>query len=240
MNSSPERRVLRSGTVAASAPAIFDPIDLSVDNCEPEVLAVAVDVPTALDPFDLEAAINEGFRRGYEAGHSEGLRVGRAEGYLLGHDQGKIAGEEAGLSAAVERTIPIVEMVQSVHDQLVAADTIALDAITAEVIEVSIATVEAILGRELELAATPVRDAVARALRLAPERRPVVVRTHPDDLSQTVDLERLAPGRTFDIVSDPAVERGGAIIEVGQCAIDAQVAPALERVRVALMELTLQ
>jgi flagellar assembly protein FliH len=240
MNSSPERRVLRSGSIAAITPAMFDLIEIVADNDPTGEVSVAVVVPTEVNPFDLEAAINEGFRRGYEAGHSEGLRVGRAEGYLLGHEQGRVAGEEAGLAEAVERSLPVLATIDAVHDQLRDRDSLALDSITAEVIDVSIATVEAILGRELALAVSPVRDAVARALRLAPERRPVVVRTHPDDLVRTGDLERLAPGRTFDIVSDPSVERGAAIVEVGQCAIDAQIAPAMQRVREALLELSVQ
>jgi flagellar assembly protein FliH len=239
MNSSPERRVLRSGSIAAITPAMFDPIEIIVDNEPADDASVAVVMPNEVNPFDLEAAINEGFRRGYEAGHSEGLRVGRAEGYLLGHEQGRVAGQEAGLAEAVERSIPVLATIDAVHDQLRDRDSLALESITAQVIDVSIATVEAILGRELALALSPVRDAVARALRLAPERRPVVVRTHPDDLIQTGDLELLAPGRTFDIVSDPSIERGAAIVEVGQCAIDAQIGPAMQRVRDALSELSL-
>jgi flagellar biosynthesis/type III secretory pathway protein FliH len=58
-----------------------------------------------------------------------------------------------------------------------------------------------------------------------------VVRLHPDDVST---LGKLPSGREMRIVADQRVERGGAIVEIGACTIDAQLGSALERVRKAL------
>ena len=57
----------------------------------------------------------------------------------------------------------------------------------------------------------------------------------PIDAETFQRADRRAPGREpFTIVADPSVERGGCIVEVGASQIDAQLAPALERMREAL------
>jgi flagellar assembly protein FliH len=71
-------------------------------------------------------------------------------------------------------------------------------------------------------------------LSLVPARGEVIARLHPDDLTTVVEHGVGLPGREVALVADPAVERGGAVVEVGPCRIDAQVGPALGRVRSAL------
>ena len=58
-----------------------------------------------------------------------------------------------------------------------------------------------------------------------------VVRLNPADVATVGDLTF---GRELTIVADPSVEPAGAIVEVGACTIDAQIGPALARVRKAL------
>jgi flagellar assembly protein FliH len=246
MNSSPDQRVLRGGATAAVGIAEFDPIETLSDiearaarDLAPAPAPIEPVVSMTIDPYDLDAAVNEGFRRGYETGHAEGLRAGRAEGYLAGHEQGVAAGQEAGLGEAVNRVIPVIEQIEAVRTELQQRDAVVLDDITTSVVDLAIGAVRALLDRELAVSAAPARDAIARALRLAPERRDVSVRVHPDDAESLGELDRLAPGRAFTVVYDPAVERGGAVVEVGSCSIDAQVSPALERVIAALRELEL-
>ncbi len=44
----------------------------------------------------------------------------------------------------------------------------------------------------------------------------------------------LGAGRDLTLVADPGVEPGGCILAVGDSRIDAQLGPALDRVRAAL------
>ena len=91
-------------------------------------------------------------------------------------------------------------------------------------------TGEAVLDRELALAKNPGRDAVTRALALAPNGD-AVVRLNPADVKT---LGSVSFGRELSVVADPSVEPAGAVVEVGACRIDAQIGTALERVRDAL------
>jgi flagellar assembly protein FliH len=91
-----------------------------------------------------------------------------------------------------------------------------------------------VLGRELELDNAPVRAALTRALALIPDRGDVVMRVHPDDAAIVGSVGDLAPGRAVTLITDATVERAGVVLQVGPCRIDAQLGPALDRVRQAL------
>jgi flagellar assembly protein FliH len=93
---------------------------------------------------------------------------------------------------------------------------------------------EALFGREAELATDPGRDAIARALALDESTLPAIARLSPEDAATIGELADLAPSRTLTVVADPAVEPGGALVEIGSTTIDSQLSPALERVRAVI------
>jgi flagellar assembly protein FliH len=84
----------------------------------------------------------------------------------------------------------------------------------------------------LALAANPGRDAVIRVLALDEGLSPATVRLNPVDMAA---LEALDLGRVLNVVADPGVEPGGALVEVGRASLDRQLGPALERVRQILL-----
>ncbi|MDP9459372.1 MAG: FliH/SctL family protein [Actinomycetota bacterium] len=94
--------------------------------------------------------------------------------------------------------------------------------------------VEDLLGRELQLAGSPVLDAIRRALTLCPSDSPALVRIHPDDLAEIAPGELAALPDTVRVVADPSIERTGAVAETGSRRIDAQLQAALERVQAVL------
>lgn len=72
-------------------------------------------------------------------------------------------------------------------------------------------------------------ERLERALALVPGDELAIVRLHPDDAEQALSLPVGAK-----IVADETIERGGCVAEVGATRIDAQVGPALARLRKAL------
>lgn len=98
---------------------------------------------------------------------------------------------------------------------------------------------ERILGRELALNPDAVVDIVSEALSQAGAPREVVVRCHPDDLKA---LERGRPrliercGRTQAVIfrADPALSRGGCIIETELGTVDARLPTQLDAIERAL------
>jgi flagellar assembly protein FliH len=93
----------------------------------------------------------------------------------------------------------------------------------------------AIVGRELEVSASPGADALARAMALVPAGSAAVARLHPSDVAVLGDGPYGDAAGKLTVIADPAVEEGGCVLEVGDCRIDAQLGPALDRVRAALL-----
>ncbi len=169
---------------------------------------------------------------GWAAGHAEGLAVAAAAvarveaeaAQRLAQTQqrweSRIASTVAALTAACAQVDATPPLGGETFDQLVLGATLTL--------------VEEVFARELAVSAQPGTDALRRALALSPEDGPTVVRLNPDDL-QRIPAPVLAqlPG-SVRLVADPRVEPAGAVAETGVCRVDAQLGPALERVREVL------
>jgi flagellar assembly protein FliH len=201
---------------------------------------------------DLPVAVNGGssFRLGdvYAEELTRLRHHAYAEGFAAGHAEGMTAAASVVAEAeraAAERLLDV----QARWERRVASATAALGAAAArfddaatqvadEIRETIIGTVltlvEDLLGRELELADSPVLDAIRRALTLCPADAPTVVRVHPDDLAEVPAEALAALPDTVRVVGDPSIERTGAVAEAGAQRIDAQLRAALERVQAVL------
>jgi flagellar assembly protein FliH len=175
----------------------------------------------------------------------------QAAGYATGWAQGRREAEVSA-RAARERTAAQAreqaEMQALRVEQAIAAVTRAAAGLERQMIPVAaefedlivgaaFTLAEAILGRELAMATDPGRDAVARALALAPTGRPITVRLHPGDHAtvtggqfESVQMD----GRTVTLVADPGLQPGDAVAECDATIIDARIAPAVARVREVL------
>jgi flagellar assembly protein FliH len=227
MSSSPEPRALalvprspRSRVIKGSAGAAA-PAHRAVELAHVDTLPRTLDgKPVSAEMARLRAAAAD-----------EGYAQGRAAGWADGH----AAGVAAALAAAQPRVEAALRALQTAADALDRADRLSLADIEDDVARLGFHVVEEILGRELELAEAPVRDALRHALRFVPDRGAIVVRCHPDDLATLQTLDAPAPGRMIELVADPSVESGGCVVEVGPCTVDAQIGPAVERVRSVLL-----
>lgn len=205
--------VLRAGSAA----------DVTVAPLDTD-LRMAASVMQSIDPARIEQARVEGRASGYEEGRVEGFQQGLNEGRAAASVEAaegrrKLAATLAGLreGAAQLSAVQALEL-RDIEDQLA---------------DIAIALAEAVLGRELEVAVTPGRDAIARALAFAPSGVGAVAHLHPDDAATlTGVLDDL--GREVAIVADPGIERGGCVLEAGDACIDAQVSTALARAALAL------
>lgn len=207
--------------------------------------AAAADLPAA----PLEGLLDPLQRSGIDQLAAVARQDARAEGYAVGWAQGRRAAEEAAQREALLTEVERAEYAARAANELTcalralsaAADALEGRAVTpaealgAEIVAGAFELARALLGRELTLATDPGMDAIRRALALAPENRPVTARLHPDDASvaraglATADL-----GRDVLIVADPTIERGGAVVDCDATRVDAQLGPALERVREVL------
>jgi flagellar assembly protein FliH len=208
MNWSSERlargRVLSGGTVTAA------PANLGVVSARSARSIVVSDELVA-------AAKQEGYAAGFEEGYATGYTQGMADAathiQLLGQLVQRL-GAEADLLAVREATARV-----DVEDQVVAA---------------AFRIAEVIVGREIEQPDSRGRDAIARALALAPGRGHVTVHLHPADIAALGDPAGLDLGRSLEIVGDPSLQPGDCMLDIASCRVDARIGSALERVREVL------
>lgn len=165
--------------------------------------------------------------RGHAAGYAAGRRVADRE----------LAARRAELEADAARVAE--ESRRRLESALGALEAAAgrLDARTAPVLAaadrtLAAAAVElaaAILAREPQASSV---EAVERALRIAGDTVPRRIRLAPSDLAALP----ASTAEGVDLVADPAVAPGDAIVELPRGDVDARIGAALDRARAALTD----
>jgi len=165
------------------------------------------------------------------------IESARQEGYAAGQEEGYAAGYAHGLDDArrhVELLGQLVERLGREADAFAARETTARNDIEDQVVAAAMQIATVLVGHELAQPDERGRDAIARALALAPVHGDVIARLHPVDISVLGDPATLSPGRVMTIVPDPSLSPGDCIVDVGACRIDARVGAALDRAREVL------
>jgi flagellar assembly protein FliH len=167
-------------------------------------------------------------------------RKAREDAARVGYEDGFAAGQREAAAQALakahadhERLEQALAAVDAAAAALRAQQDITVADVEQQIITVALAVAEAVVGHEIASAQAPARDALVRALALAPRGIDAVARVNPADAETLDDLPVLAD-RSVTVEPDPSVEPGGCVLDVGACRIDAQLGPALARVREAL------
>jgi flagellar assembly protein FliH len=200
-------------------------------------------IPTPVEDEVVEEPVpeeqeDEAYAAGYENGYVEGYNEGKAVGYADGYQSGNADAASAALRAAEERDTLLRNALAALTGAAAACNerqAVALTDIERQVVDAIFDLTETLLGRELSHTRTPGRDALTRALNMVRDHGNVVARFNPDDIESLGDLAELLPGRTITVVADPNVEPAGCIVEAGAMKVDAQLGPAIERAKRALL-----
>ncbi|MBI3257622.1 MAG: hypothetical protein HYZ59_07545 [Actinobacteria bacterium] len=222
MNSSTDprsrTRVLRAaeGHIATTRP---DELDLSS--------YVIAGSQSVVSPEMVGSAIESGYRDGWDRGFNEArAAVEQAAG----------AERDAWQQEQTRRLASALDALASAVVEFQLRRTLDLTDLEATVATAAFDLAAALLGRELELSRSPGRDAVARALALAPPDESLVVRLNPGDVETLGSIEDLLPGRRFTVLCDPSVESGGCLLDAKDCQVDARLTTAIARARQAMLD----
>jgi flagellar assembly protein FliH len=222
MSSSSERGTVTRGRVLRLRD---EPSGVRVAHLDHDLTEVSM---RTFDPDRIEAACEDGHRAGFERGRSEGFAAALAEGRKAA--SGELEVTRRHLGAVLLALRDQLHKVAHVEQVLLVATE---DAIA----EAGLRLAEAVLGREVAASADPGREAIARALALAPTGLATArVLLHPDDLAGLGSLDDIALGDDVELIGDDSIERGGCVLESGDCTIDAQLGPALRRALAVLVD----
>ena len=186
---------------------------------------------------ELEAVKAAARSAAYAAGWAEGRRAAKAYAEVVAREvEAETQRFVQQRASSLQRALNTVAMAASTLEQR--AVPTAAD-IEDQLVSAAFVLAEAVLGRELALADSPGRDAVARALELVPVGRPVLVRVNPADhttLTGQADHEGplIIDGRTVTLAPDASLASGDAVAESDATVVDARLSAALLRVGEAL------
>jgi flagellar assembly protein FliH len=205
-------------TVRGADPRLFDP---SLELVVAQAAALAED-----------EARTAGWEAGYQAGSAAALRS--AEQVLAVEQQARGERELADRRRWQEQVAASLATLAAAAVALEQRETLVVDEIERQAAALAVDLAEALVGHHLLLGGCAARDAIARALRLAPDDAVATVRLHPDDAAALAGDVGLAAGRPLTVVADSTVEPGGCVVDCGARRIDAQTGPALRRLHEAL------
>lgn len=155
---------------------------------------------------------------GYEAGYAQGLAEGQAKG-------------ENSLSNSVNQVQVLLTKLATQREQL-------LRQAEPEVVHLTLAIVEKIVGQAAQSQQDLIVHTVNRALAELAVRGPFVVRIHPVDRELLLRYWQtnpdLAPNDEWELQSDPAVERGGCVLSCGPSTVDARLSTQMKSIVNAL------
>jgi flagellar biosynthesis/type III secretory pathway protein FliH len=168
---------------------------------------------------------------------AERLAVERRAGF----EEGRVAAlSDAYLDVELKRSESVKAMTASVASACLAVArdrSGVVDEVVSEAVDLAFELTEMLLGEELSHRDSPVHAAVARAVAMAPDGQDLRIRIHPGATLTPDELAELSSVSSVTVVADSSIEPTGCVVEAGACRIDAQIRPALDRVRSVLEQI---
>lgn len=145
------------------------------------------------------------------------------------------AGYNDGHQAAITELNQTLDQVRSIAESAVEAHAKFLRDSQPQVGRLAVAIAERILGRELSINPSAISDIVAQVIEAAAVQDACRIHVNPHDYEilkphwdAVAALQQ--PGRSWDLVADKNIERGGCVIETGGGTIDAQLSTQLSQI----------
>jgi len=172
-----------------------------------------------------------------ERGHAEGLARGEAEGRAAGLEQGRAEGAAAAEAAMATQLAAIGEGWTTALQQVLQSRELLRDEARRDLLRLSLAIAERVLGRLPAHDPTVVVDQVEAAIAMLSGATRLRIRVHPDDLEMierhfgsTVAGIREASDLDVGLESDESIIRGGCVVSAGDGEIDSRLDQQVSRI----------
>ncbi len=164
----------------------------------------------------------------------EGKKAGREQGLAEGREQGKREGKVEALNTWQKNGARIQQILVQLGKDVETGRRALAERAHLDLVELAMVAVRKIVGATAQVDPAVVRENMKHAVSLVLERSRLRVKVHPEDKAV---LDELAPLivkeystiEAIDLVSEPAVGRGGVIVEGPTGRIDATIASQLDR-----------
>lgn len=201
----------------------------------PAAAAPAPEGVAAADPAAVAAEARRAAAAAAAAGREEGFRLGYEEGRRRGYEEG-LERAAAVMHEAEARMREVEAARASLSASLAEERAHLVNEARAEIARLAMAVARRVLERELASDPKAVSDLVARLLEEA-RGREAVVRVHPDDAPALGGSGGVAASfGKVEVVADPGVGRGGAVIETPGGTWDARLETRLGAAEAALRD----
>ncbi len=172
-----------------------------------------------------------------DAGHAEGLTRGEAEGRAIGLEQGRAEGAAAAEAAMAERLAAISEGWTTALGQIQQSRELLRDEARRDLLRLSLAIAERVLGRLPAHDPTVVVDQVEAAIAMLSGATRLRIRVTPDDVAmierhfESVDATiRDASDLDVRFEPDERIIRGGCVVSAGDGEIDSRLDQQISRI----------
>ncbi len=217
-----EAREAQEQAPAGEEARAVEPVEVEAEP-EPEPRPTAVEINDLIQErvkafeeryqTEREAA----YRAGFEDGRNQGLKVGRAES-----------------KEAIDRLTEVVDAFLEKQKALVQENEAAL-------VDLAVSVAQRIVGACAEMRREPVLLAVSDCLGYLRDRTRVTVKVNPKDLDLVREhrkdwMEAVEGIGALTVEADPALSRGGCVLETDAGDVDARVEERLAMLNAALLE----
>jgi len=178
-----------------------------------------------------QAAFDEGFAHGKEEGFSKGYEEGREQGNADGLTHGQAEGKKLGLEQAAEEIEQKKQELAALLDQLQQPLLQIDQQVEQQLLQLCLAMAEAVIAVEVKTNPLVILKTISDATALLPLRTEhILIKLHPDDLAvieQHFSPEQLTE-RHWQLRSEPALERGGCLLETPLSSMDRTIKHRLQ------------
>jgi flagellar assembly protein FliH len=178
-----------------------------------------------------QAAYDEGFAVGKEDGFSKGYGEGREQGQQDGLTQGVAEGKKQGLAQGETELQEKLQQLTALLDQLQQPLANVDEQVQQQLLQLSLAMAQAVIGVEVKTNPQVILQALAEATAALPlDASQMLIKLNPADIAvieQHYGKDELTQ-RGWQLRPEPAVEQGGCLVQSSRSSVDRSLTQRLQ------------
>jgi flagellar assembly protein FliH len=164
---------------------------------------------------------------------------GYRQGYSSGYEDGYAKGQEEATSQCRGEWDSRIEYLSRVLDEIARFRLTLVETNRSELVQLAVEIARTVIGVEVEINDAVILNVIDECLRKASSPTTLKIKTNLSDLPVVIEAKRELAARfpavqSIEVVDDPAVERGGCLIETDSGFFDARIERQLDRIHTAL------